>query len=371
MSAYDPPSESIGVFNSSLFTSTSENITQSYADTHYLKYPTSQSATETITSLIVSNDLTSTNDATINGLTVGKGSGSIISNTVLGIDALKSNTSGNQSIAIGYEALYNNIGSVDNVAVGFKALHEVTNSGNNNTSVGNWALNANTNSNNVGVGYKAGQSNTGGFNNVYVGVEAGVAGGTPNINGDNNTFIGYQSQTSGNSFNNSTALGVGARITASNQIVLGTENETVRYNLLSPLYSSFSSLTNSYIGYTETASNTTIATINTGYQTLMTTSTLPAGIYIYMISQVFQSASTALILETRTRYTNSGGGTANRHITVDSVVSGGSKTVAITGYLNLFSGTGYIDFQAKTSTGTMTAYQTDPDYTAIRMIRIA
>ena len=35
MSAYDPPTETIGVFNSSLFTSTLENITQSYADTHY------------------------------------------------------------------------------------------------------------------------------------------------------------------------------------------------------------------------------------------------------------------------------------------------------------------------------------------------
>ena len=67
----------------------------------------------------------------------------------------------------------------------------------------------------------------------------------------------------------------------------------------------------------------------------MTTSTLPAGLYIYMISQVFQSASTALVHETRVRYTT-GGGTATRHSTtrhstLDSAVSGDSKTVAITG----------------------------------------
>jgi hypothetical protein len=43
----------------------------------------------------------------------------------------------------------------------------------------------------------------------------------------------------------------------------------------------------------------------------------------------------------------------------------------MTGYLQISSGTGYMDFSAKTSTGTMTAYQTDPDYTGFRMIRIA
>lgn len=86
MSAYDPPTEDIGVFNSSLFTSTSENITQSYADTHYLKFPTSQSATETISSLVVSND------ATINGLTVGKGNSSVSTNTVVGSMILRINS---------------------------------------------------------------------------------------------------------------------------------------------------------------------------------------------------------------------------------------------------------------------------------------
>lgn len=363
MSAYDPPSETIGVFNSSLFTSTSDNITQSYADTHYLKYPTSQSATETITSLVVSNDFTSTTDASINGLTVGKGSGSIISNTVLGIDVLKSNTSGNQSIAIGYEALYNHINSVDNVAIGFKALHE--NGGNNNTAVGNWALNANTNSNNVGVGYKAGQSNTGGFNNVYVGVEAGVAGGTPNINGDNNTFIGYQAQTSGNSFNNSTALGVGARITSSNQIVLGTENETVRYNLLSPLYSTVPTYTSADVGYSELVGSSTITSITTTVQTIMTSSTLPIGTYIYMYSQQFNNASTALDLDVVFRV-----GTATRQTSSTSVPSGKKICVSFSGFVvvqtsNTFS------IRASTSTGTMTALTGNTDDTSLRIIRIA
>ena len=164
-------------------------------------------------------------------------------------------------------------------------------------------------------------------------------------------------------------MGVGARITASNEVVLGTTSETVRYNLLRPLYSSFDPLTSDYVGYTDVVENTTIATINTGFQTLMTTPSLPAGIYIYMISQVFQSASTSLILETRTRFTTTG--TAIRHITSDSVVSGGSITISYSGFLNVDSGTETLNFSAKTSTGTMTPYQNDNDYTGFRIIRIA
>jgi len=163
-------------------------------------------------------------DLSVNGITVGLGGGSISSNVAIGSSALSSNTSGNQNIAIGYEALLNRTGEVDNVGIGYKTLHE--NGGTNNTAVGNWALNANVNSNNVGVGYKAGGGNTGGYNNVYVGFEAGVAG-TTNNTGNNNTFIGYQAQTSGQ-FDNSTALGAGAIITANNQIVLGTSSETVK-----------------------------------------------------------------------------------------------------------------------------------------------
>jgi len=213
MSAYDPPSETIGVFNSSLFTSTSENITQSYADTHYLKYPTSQSATETITSLVVNND------ATINGLTVGRGAGSVATNTALGDNALSVSgginnvaigtdsviNGGTRSIGIGVEALYNG-GGVDCVAVGYKALHEAP--GANNTAVGNNALNANA-----------------GFGNNNTGI--GTNAGNNNITGSNNTYVGYNALPDATNYSNSTALGSGAIITASNQVVLGTTSETV------------------------------------------------------------------------------------------------------------------------------------------------
>ena len=377
MSAYDPPTEDIGVFNSSLFTSTSENITQSYADTHYLKYPNSQTATETITSLVVSNDLTSTNDATINGITVGRGAGSVATNIAIGDNAL-SVSGGNNNIAIGtdsvinggvrgigigVEALYNG-GGVDCVAIGYKALHE--NPGANNTGVGNQALNAvnGSGANNTGLGYQAGTSNTSGSNNTYIGYQAGSAG-TANTSGANNTFIGYQTKANATNYTTSTALGTGAEITASNQIVLGTTTETVRYNSVSPLYTTLPTYTTANIGYSEGTGNSSITSITTTIQTLITSSTLPIGTYIFFFNGQFNSASAALDLTVSQRV-----GTAVRKIVVNSVPSGKNIAVAFGGTFNI-SSSNTISIRAQTSAGTMTALTGDTDDTHLEIVRIA
>ena len=44
-------------------------------------------------------------DALINGLTIGRGSGSILSNTALGVNALSSITTGSSNTAVGYLSL--------------------------------------------------------------------------------------------------------------------------------------------------------------------------------------------------------------------------------------------------------------------------
>ena len=77
-------------------------------------------------------------------------------------------------------------------------------SGNNNTAFGQSALLANTTgSNNVAVGSNAGKTSTAG-------------------NSNNNTFLGYNADfASNNAYSNSTALGNGALIDASNLIRLG------------------------------------------------------------------------------------------------------------------------------------------------------
>jgi len=66
--------------------------------------------------------------------------------------------------------------------------------------------------------------NTGGDRNTAIGYRAGDA----TQSNSNNTFIGCETGVqSGASCSDSTAIGYGAEITASNQVVLGTASETV------------------------------------------------------------------------------------------------------------------------------------------------
>jgi hypothetical protein len=81
--------------------------------------------------------------------------------------------------------------------------------------------------NSTAVGSYSGMNHTG-TNNTFIGSVAGQATSTSYFSrtGTNNTYVGYAAQANGN-YSNSTAIGTGAVITASNQIVLGTTNETV------------------------------------------------------------------------------------------------------------------------------------------------
>ena len=141
-----------------------------------------------------------------NSITVGAGSGTNGNNTAFGYRTLVSNTSGQNNTAIGYQALTQNLDGSYNLAVGLDAL--ITNSsGSYNTAVGPSALGITTNaSQNTAIGYKAGYQ----------------------VNGisNNNTFLGSNTDVSNNGisygiYSNSTAIGNGAIIDASNCIVLG------------------------------------------------------------------------------------------------------------------------------------------------------
>ena len=180
--------------------------------------------------------LTVANDASISGLTVGKGGGAVSTNTAVGASALAVNTTGSRATAVGYSAgttsnaiqvsyfgyeagqyatgSFNTaIGDASfsgvngsssgqyNVAVGGGALNGDT-TGGNNTSVGFQSLYFNTTaSNNTAVGYQAGYSNTTGTRNALLGYVAGYsltgnyctligAGAGYSTTGDRNTFVG-------------------------------------------------------------------------------------------------------------------------------------------------------------------------------------
>jgi hypothetical protein len=180
---------------------------------------TLNSTTSTIATLV------STNNATIQGLNLGKGLGNIDSNTSFGSSSLKANTTGSLNTAIGFETLSSNTTGQILTAIGYRSLSSNT-TGFGNTAVGNSALSSNTTgnsntaiglntlfpnttgTNNTAAGGGALSGNTTGANNTAIGYQAGYGVGTnPNTTGSNNTFVGNES--------------VGASSTTSNVITLG------------------------------------------------------------------------------------------------------------------------------------------------------
>ena len=191
-----------------------------------------------------------TNDASINGLTVGKGAGSVSSNTAVGASALAANTSGNNntalgnqagqlnttgscnvmvgsvagynasggaSVGVGYQALRNDSGG-NNVGVGYYAL--ITNtSGSANTAIGRESLQANTTaSNNTAVGYQAGYTNVTGQYCTFIGQSAGYAS-----TGDGNCFVGRRAGVASTGTNNTFIGG----INSGSDMTTGSKNTIV------------------------------------------------------------------------------------------------------------------------------------------------
>ena len=132
--------------------------------------------------------LTSTNDATINGVTVGRGGGSVGLNTAVGASALAATSTGDSNAAFGASALASNLAGTGNTATGFTSLRDNT-SGNYNVASGYLALATNlSGANNVGIGYSVLSTATATSNNTAIGYEA-----LKIASGSTNTAIGYQS----------------------------------------------------------------------------------------------------------------------------------------------------------------------------------
>jgi trimeric autotransporter adhesin len=185
-------------------------------------------------STIDSSSLNATSDLVINGLTVGKGGGSVSTNTAVGASALAGNSSGAQSTALGYQALQTLTNGTYNTAVGYQALN-TTSTNNHNTAVGKTALAAcvgdqntavgsnslrvsTSGASNVGVGYGSLTSNTTGSYNIGIGDSALQA----NTTASNSTAVGYQALYS-NTATQNTAIGSQALYsnTAVNNVAIG------------------------------------------------------------------------------------------------------------------------------------------------------
>lgn len=178
-------------------------------------------------------------------------------NTFLGQIAGTGTTTGSDNVAVGSVALISNTTGTFNVAVGSNSLQQLV-SGSNNTAVGNSSLVSNTASDNTAVGSNALQNSTTGLSNTAIGRRANqlnTTGGTNtavgalalNANttgfgnaalganagdlaaGNNNcTFLGNNTDNTLNTnLSNSTVIGSGGRINASNKIRFGNTAVTV------------------------------------------------------------------------------------------------------------------------------------------------
>jgi len=176
------------------------------------------------------------------GISSGNTSLSGASNMGVGNGALHLVSTGQNNVAVGINALYSDAGGSDNVGIGTSAL--VNNTGNVNVAIGSQSLfNAGAAYHNIAIGYYAqnttttGQKNvsvgsatlynltTGDFN-VAVGYNAGYNAGLVTNTINNLTMIGANTYSNANALTNSTALGQGAVITASNQMVFGDTSVT-------------------------------------------------------------------------------------------------------------------------------------------------
>jgi len=116
--------------------------------------------------------LTSSSDATVNSVRVGRGEGNVGSNTAVGLQALNANTTGNNNTACGVRTLFLNTTGGANVAIGVDALRENT-SGFGGVAIGFDALRANTTANsNIAIGFQTLRTTTTGGNNTAVGYQA-------------------------------------------------------------------------------------------------------------------------------------------------------------------------------------------------------
>ncbi len=160
------------------------------------------------------NDNTAIGDDAVNRNTTGN------SNTGIGREALYFNTTGSLNTAVGTRALYNNAIGSRNVAVGHLALANNTSS-EGNVAMGTFAARNTTGDSNTAIGDDALNANTTGIQNTALGRGALYF----NTTGNGNTALGGFAYFNGN-FSNSTALGAGSAISASNQVRIGNSNVT-------------------------------------------------------------------------------------------------------------------------------------------------
>jgi trimeric autotransporter adhesin len=150
-------------------------------------------------------------------------SGNVIGSNVLaiGANALLANQNTFTQLAIGNNALKLVANGLENIAIGYNT-GTTLNTASYNVLLGHYALGSATNANqNTIVGHNAAlaYTATGNTNNTFIGYQTAFT----QVGGTGNTFVGVSIDVApaSSSFSNSTGLGQGVQITASNQVRVG------------------------------------------------------------------------------------------------------------------------------------------------------
>ena len=195
-------------------TGTDFNIASAVA-THTFNIPSASATARglvTTGSQTIAGAKTFSDDAIINGVRVGRGSGTITSNTIVGEGALNANTTGNSNTAIGQASLPLNTTGSSNTAVGRGSLEK------NTTAI--W---------NCGVGTFSLFANTTGSSNIAIGNGAGglIADGiTENSITNNSVFLGGNTRALANNQTNQIVIGHNAIGNGSNTVTIGNDSIT-------------------------------------------------------------------------------------------------------------------------------------------------
>jgi trimeric autotransporter adhesin len=176
------------------------------------------SISESYSTAIGTNAMTASHAA--NGYNVAVGYDALYGSFIQGGN--ENGNSGGFNVAAGANALKNNTTGMYNVATGYDVLI-ANSSGNFNIVSGPLAAYANSSGEFlVGSGFAALYSNTTGAGNTAIGSEAMYN----NTTGSNNTTLGFSAGTGSGALNNAMALGSGATVNASNQVVVGNTSVT-------------------------------------------------------------------------------------------------------------------------------------------------
>jgi hypothetical protein len=276
-------------------------------------------------------------DATISGLTVGKGGGAVSTNTAVGASALNATNTGGKCTAFGYQALTLTTGK-ENTAFGSDAGASMT-SGEGLAAFGWSAAKLNTADNVTALGHNTLGSNTTGANNTAV----GNAALNVNTTGASNTAVGRQALVANTTASNNTAVGVASLLnntTGATNSALGVSslrnNTSGSSNVafgVSALESNTTASNNTAVGY-QAGYSTTTGTGNNQFFGSQAGYGVTTGDSNVMIGTAAGYSTTATTTGTANTYIGNASRGANagstREITIGFNLSGnGSNTCAI------------------------------------------